>query len=41
MRERGGELVLVNPNQKLRTLFTMYRFDKFMKIRDEVAPGKE
>jgi anti-anti-sigma factor len=35
MRERQGELVLVNPNQKLRTLFTMYRFDKFMKIREE------
>ena len=40
MRERQGELVLVNPNQKLRTLFTMYRFDKFMKIREEGEPAK-
>jgi anti-anti-sigma factor len=40
MRERQGELVLVNPNQKLRTLFTMYRFDKFMKIRGEGEPAR-
>jgi stage II sporulation protein AA (anti-sigma F factor antagonist) len=39
MRERHGELVLLNPNQKLRTLFTMYRFDRFMKIREETAPA--
>ncbi|MBM3788780.1 MAG: STAS domain-containing protein [Acidobacteria bacterium] len=41
VREQEGELVLANPNQKLRTLFTMYRFDRFMKIRDDVSPGKE
>lgn len=34
VRERRGELVLANPNQKLRTLFAMYRFEKFMKIRE-------
>jgi len=41
LRDRNGELVLINPNQKLRDLFTMYRFEKFMKIRNEVEPGKE
>jgi len=41
IREREGELILVNPNQKLRALFTMYRFDKFMKIRDEAEAPKE
>ncbi len=35
MRERNGEVALVNPNSKLRTLFTMYRFEKFMKIGGE------
>ena len=35
MRESNGEVVLLNPNQKLRDLFSMYRFDKFMKIRQE------
>ena len=33
VRDRQGEVVLVNANQKLRNLFAMYRFEKFMKIR--------
>jgi anti-sigma B factor antagonist len=41
MRELGGDIALINPNQKLRDLFSMYRFDKFMKIRDNVEPGSE
>jgi len=41
MRDRSGEVVLVNPNQKLRTLFAMYRFDKFMSIRGEVQPARQ
>jgi anti-sigma B factor antagonist len=41
VRDRSGEVVLINPNQKLRNLFTMYRFDKFMKIRESVEAGKE
>ena len=35
MRELDGEVVLMNPNRKLRELFLMYRFDRFMKICDE------
>ena len=35
MRDASGEVVLINPNQKLRDLFSMYRFDQFMKIREE------
>ena len=35
MRDAGGEVVLLNPNRKLRDLFAMYRFDQFMKIREE------
>jgi anti-sigma B factor antagonist len=35
MRDAGGEVVLLNPNRKLRDLFSMYRFDQFMKIREE------
>ncbi len=41
VRERNGEIVLINPNQKLRNLFAMYRFEKFMKIRDSVEAGQE
>jgi anti-anti-sigma factor len=41
VRERHGEVILINPNKKLRDLFTMYRFEKFMKIREEVETGKE
>lgn len=35
MRDVGGEVILLNPNQKLRSLFTMYRFDQFMKIQGQ------
>ncbi len=41
MRDRSGEVVLINPNRKLRNLFNMYRFEKFMKIREEVEVGNE
>jgi anti-anti-sigma factor len=41
VREANGEVTLINPNQKLRNLFAMYRFEKFMKIRDFVEAGKE
>ncbi len=41
VRDHQGEVVLINPNQKLRNLFTMYRFEKFMKIRDSVEAGEE
>jgi anti-anti-sigma factor len=41
VRDRNGEVVLINPNQKLHNLFTMYRFEKFMKIRDSVEAGQE
>lgn len=41
VRENHGEIVLINPNKKLRDLFTMYRFEKFMKIREEVEAGNE
>jgi anti-anti-sigma factor len=40
-RDRHGEVVLINPNKKLMSLFTMYRFEKFMKIRDSVEAGQE
>jgi anti-anti-sigma factor len=41
VRDRKGELVLINPNRKLQDLFKMYRFDNFMKIREAVEPGAE
>jgi anti-sigma B factor antagonist len=41
MRDSDGEVVLCNPNQKLRDLFSMYRFEKFMKICPENPDGKE
>jgi anti-sigma B factor antagonist len=34
MKDANGEVILANPNQKLRDLFLMYRFDQFMKIRE-------
>ncbi len=37
IRESNGELVLANPNRKLRALFSMYRFDQFMKISEEAS----
>jgi anti-sigma B factor antagonist len=36
MKDANGEVVLANPNQKLRDLFEMYRFDQFMKIQDNM-----
>ncbi len=38
MKESSGEVILINPNQKLRDLFSMYRFDQFMKIRQDADP---
>ena len=38
IRESGGEVVLMNPNKKLKDLFLMYRLDRFMKICDENGP---
>ena len=35
MKEKKGELILLNPNQKLCDLFAMYRFNQFMTIRNE------
>ncbi len=35
MRDTNGEVVLANPNQKLRELFSMYRFNEFMKIHED------
>ncbi len=40
LRDIGGSLFLLNPNRKLRDLFLMYRFDKFMKIVEEADLGK-
>jgi anti-sigma B factor antagonist len=39
MRDTSSELILINPNHKLRDLFSMYRFDQFMKIREEADMG--
>jgi anti-sigma B factor antagonist len=33
MKDANGEVILANPNQKLRDLFSMYRFNQFMKIQ--------
>jgi anti-anti-sigma factor len=41
LRDGKGEVVLINPNQKLNNLFKMYRFEKFMKILDSVEVGNE
>ena len=40
MRDSGGNVILTNPNKKLRALFSMYRFDKFMKIVEEADLNK-
>jgi anti-anti-sigma factor len=37
MKENGGQIVLMNPNKKLLDLFLMYRFDRFMRICDEMS----
>jgi anti-sigma B factor antagonist len=34
MKDASGEVILANPNQKLRDLFAMYRFEQFMKIQE-------
>jgi anti-sigma B factor antagonist len=39
VRSMEGKVVLMNPNRKLRDLFLMYRFDRFMEISDEKIPG--
>ena len=41
VRDGKGEVVLINPNQKLLNLFKMYRFEKFMRILEAVEEGKE
>ena len=41
VRDRQGDVVLINPNQKLLNLFRMYRFEKFMKIMDSAEGGQE
>ena len=35
MKDQDGEVVLANPNQKLRELFSMYRFEQYMKISQD------
>jgi anti-sigma B factor antagonist len=35
LKDIGGGIVLANPNQKLRDLFSMYRFDQFMEICED------
>jgi anti-sigma B factor antagonist len=41
MQDRKGQLTLINPNDKLRDLFSMYRFGQYMKILDKVEAGQE
>jgi len=41
LRDSGGDVLLANPNRKLRDLFLMYRFDKFMKIVEDPDPEKK
>ena len=41
MRELDGKVVLMNPNRKLRDLFQMYHFDRFMKICEETELDKD
>lgn len=38
MKDSGGEVVLQNPNRKLRDLFAMYRFNQFMTIQETAEP---
>jgi anti-sigma B factor antagonist len=40
VRRVDGKVVLMNPNKKLRDLFLMYRFDRFMEVCDEKDPGR-
>lgn len=39
MKDSNGEIVLANPNRKLRDLFSMYRFNQFMKITEDADPN--
>ena len=39
MKDSSGEVVLANPNRKLRDLFSMYRFNQFMKITEDADPN--
>ena len=39
MKDTSGEVVLANPNRKLRDLFSMYRFNRFMKITEDKNPN--
>ena len=39
MKDTSGEVVLANPNRKLRDLFSMYRFNRFMKITEDINPS--
>lgn len=39
MKDSDGEVVLANPNRKLRDLFSMYRFNQFMKITEDANPN--
>jgi anti-anti-sigma factor len=39
MKDSDGEVVLANPNRKLRDLFSMYRFNQFMKITEDADPN--
>jgi len=39
MKDASGEVILANPNQKLRDLFAMYRFEQFMKIQEVTDLG--
>jgi anti-anti-sigma factor len=40
VRAVEGNVVLMNPNDKLRDLFLVYRFDRFMEVRDEEDPDR-
>jgi anti-sigma B factor antagonist len=35
MKDAGGEVILRNPNRKIRDLLVMYRFDQFMTILEQ------
>jgi anti-anti-sigma factor len=41
VRELEGEVVLMNPNRKLRDLFLMYRLDRFMNICKDTDLDKD
>jgi anti-sigma B factor antagonist len=39
MKDAGGDVILRNPNRKIRDLFTMYRFNQFMEILEQSDPN--